>query len=75
MSAQPPEFEVRFQGHVLVKVDRQKLVVTGRDYERDVAALSRLITLLSDVVAESSFAKPQESHGVVVPFIRRKQGR
>ena len=60
MSKDERDFEIRVQGHTLVRVSDGGVKVDGKDFHADLKSLSELIDILSDVVNSAQEAgKPR----------------
>ena len=61
MNGSHPEFEVRFRGRTFLEVRDGQVDVHGADYNADLADVSRLIAILSDVLCSAAQMKDEGS--------------
>lgn len=66
MTASLSDFEVCFNGKTFLTVDKGQLNVQGIDFQTDLVNISRLMSILSDVLdtALTAQAKPPETNNV-----------
>ena len=60
MTVAVPDYEVRFNGQEFLRVNNGTLDVHGVDFERDLASISHLISILSDVLYSAASSRPRQ---------------